>query len=237
MITRIGLIGAMDEEIHQFRLDLETEEIQVRSGITFYLGEINGCFVVLCKSGVGKVNAAVTTQILIDVFDVSHIIFTGIAGALDEQLNVGDLVISTSAIQHDIDATALGFERGQIPMQSSSSIFMPDLNLVDLAEQAANKVLSCRVIKGRVLSGDQFIADIDFAKKLKLDFDGSCVEMEGASVAQVATMSERPFVIIRAISDNANDEATMSFTEFTELASQQSYLLVSEMLRNIKNNL
>ncbi|MDQ0208152.1 5'-methylthioadenosine/adenosylhomocysteine nucleosidase [Alkalicoccobacillus murimartini] len=234
MTNRIGLIGAMDEEIRQLRLDLKTEQIDVRAGITFYIGEIKGCSVVLCRSGVGKVNAAVTTQILIDVFDVSHLIFTGIAGALDENLHVGDLVISSSAIQHDIDATALGFKRGQIPMQSTSSVFEPDSTLVELAEQAAAKVLDCRIVKGRILSGDQFIADVEVAKTLRQEFDGSCVEMEGASVAQAASMSERPFVIIRAISDNANKEATMSFTEFTELASRQSYLLVSEMLNNWK---
>lgn len=226
----IGLIGAMAEEIAQLRADLEAEQIQVHAGITFYLGTLNGCSVVLCQSGVGKVNAAVTAQLLADRFQVTHLVFTGIAGALDEQLNVCDIVISEDAIQHDMDATALGFEKGQIPMQSAPSLFQANEHLVRLAYLASTRVLSCQVKKGRVLSGDQFIADIERSEKLREDFNGSCVEMEGASVAQVASMNEIPFVIIRAISDKANEEATMSFTEFTKLASEQSYKLVSEML-------
>ncbi|MEK4565940.1 5'-methylthioadenosine/adenosylhomocysteine nucleosidase [Alkalihalobacillus sp. FSL R5-0424] len=235
MATRIGLIGAMAEEIAQLRADLKAEQIEVHAGITFYLGTIQGCSVVLCQSGVGKVNAAVTTQLLADRFQVTHLVFTGIAGALEEQLNVCDVVISEDAIQHDMDATALGFEKGQIPMQSTPSLFQADQDLVHLAHQAAMRVLSCQVKKGRVLSGDQFIADVELSNKLKEDFNGSCVEMEGASVAQVASMNDIPFVIIRAISDKANEEATMSFTDFTKLASEQSYKLVSEMLRSWNN--
>ncbi|TSB48086.1 5'-methylthioadenosine/adenosylhomocysteine nucleosidase [Alkalicoccobacillus porphyridii] len=230
MGKRIGLIGAMDEEIRQLRSELQMESTEERAGITFYIGEINGSSVVLCRSGVGKVNAAVTTQILIDAFEVSHILFTGIAGALDKSLQVGDMVISSSAMQHDMDATALGFPKGQIPMQSTSSIFQADSGLVELAFRSAERILSCRILKGRILSGDQFIADLHTAQTLYDEFTGACVEMEGAAVAQVATMSEIPFVIIRAISDNANEQASMSFTEFTELASKQSHILVMEML-------
>lgn len=226
----------MAEEIAHLRKDLGAEQVEVHAGITFYVGTLHGCSVVLCQSGVGKVNAAVTTQLLADRFQVTHLVFTGIAGALDEQLNVCDIVISEDAIQHDMDATALGFEKGQIPMQSAPSLFKADQNLVQLATEAANRVLSCQVKKGRVLSGDQFIADYDLSQSLREEFNGSCVEMEGASVAQVASMNAIPFVVIRAISDKANEEATMSFTEFTKRASEQSYQLVSGMLKSWTNS-
>ncbi len=188
---------------------------------------------ILCKSGVGKVNAALTTQILIDKYEITHLLFTGVAGAVDHTLDVGDLVVSTSAMHHDIDASPLGFKRGEVPMYEDSSDFKADENLVRLAVKAAKEVTNKHVVQGRVMSGDQFIADSEYVQSLRNDFDGACVEMEGAAVAQVAVMNQVPYVIIRSISDKANGEASMSFSEFTELASEQSHILVSRLLENL----
>ncbi|WP_100405132.1 5'-methylthioadenosine/adenosylhomocysteine nucleosidase [Bacillus solitudinis] len=231
---KIGLIGAMSEEIEQFKAEMEVHTIRTIATVTFYEGTLGDIEIVLCKSGVGKVNAALTTQVLIDMFEITNLIFTGVAGALDTSLEVGDLVISTSAMQHDIDASPLGFKRGEIPMYEGASDFLADSNLINIAEAAAGTLVNRRIMKGRVVSGDQFVANAEFVQELREEFGGVCVEMEGAAVAQVSSMNSIPFVIIRSMSDKADGVASMSFSEFTILASQQSYLLVKEMLRQLK---
>lgn len=230
---RIGIIGAMDEEIKLLRQNIELKEEVVKATITFYLGMFQGKEVVVCKSGVGKVNAAVTTQLLVDIFAVDKIIFTGVAGAIDPELNIGDIVISTSAIQHDIDASALGFKRGEVPMFEYASDFPANSELIAIAEQAAEELKDVKTVKGRILSGDQFIADHKVVEELGKLFEGKCVEMEGAAVAQVAMLNNVPFVIIRSMSDKANGEANVNFTEFTKLASERSFSIVHSMVVNL----
>ncbi|OIJ18230.1 5'-methylthioadenosine/S-adenosylhomocysteine nucleosidase [Anaerobacillus alkalidiazotrophicus] len=229
----IGIIGAMDEEIRLFKESIEFKEEVVKATITFYVGIFKGKDVVICKSGVGKVNAAITTQLLIDHFSVSKIIFTGVAGAVDHDLNIGDIVISTSAVQHDLDASALGFKKGEVPMFDFSSDFPADSELIELAQQASSCLEGVNVVTGRVLSGDQFIADHKKVEELDKVFSGKCVEMEGASVAHVAMLNSIPFVVIRSMSDKANGEANVNFTEFTKLASERSYTIVQNMLEKI----
>lgn len=230
---KIGIIGAMDEEIKLLKEHISIQEEVVRATISFYVGTIYGKDVVVCKSGVGKVNAAITTQLLVDHFSVTNIIFTGVAGAVDPKLNIGDIVISNDALQHDIDASPLGFKQGEVPMFDYPSVFPADKNLIQLAEQAANTLPDVNVIKGTILSGDQFIADHQKVAKLGDQFGGSCVEMEGASVAHVAMLNQIPFVIIRSMSDKANGEANVNFTEFTKLASERSFSIVNYMVENI----
>jgi len=230
---KIGIIGAMDEEIQLFKENIEIKEEVIKATITFYVGMFEGKEVVICKSGVGKVNAAITTQLLVDQFAVSQIIFTGVAGAVDPKLDIGDIVISTSAIQHDLDASALGFKVGEVPMFNYPSDFPASEDLVQLAEQAANSLHDVKVIKGRILSGDQFIADYEKVKELDKLFDGKCVEMEGASVAHVAMLNNVPYVVIRSMSDKANGDANMNFAEFTKLASDRSFSIVHSMIKNI----
>ncbi|KGA96616.1 MTA/SAH nucleosidase [Alkalihalobacillus alcalophilus ATCC 27647 = CGMCC 1.3604] len=227
---KVGIIGAMQEEIEQMKAEMDIQLESNKAGVTFYEGLMLEHDIVLCKSGVGKVNAALTTQILIDTYKITHLIFTGVAGGLLEALNVGDIVVSTSAMQHDIDGSALGFKKGEIPMQEGTSDFVADPVLVEIAEQAAIELSVAEVIKGRVLSGDQFVADRDKVVALREEFDGVCVEMEGAAVAQVAALNDVPFVIIRSISDKANGEASLSFADFTKLASKQSHDFVCKML-------
>ncbi|MCT8137351.1 5'-methylthioadenosine/adenosylhomocysteine nucleosidase [Anaerobacillus sp. CMMVII] len=226
----IGIIGAMDEEIKLLKENIEIEEEVVKATITFYVGTLHGKEVVICKSGVGKVNAAITTQLLVDHFSVSKLIFTGVAGAVDPNLNIGDIVISTSAIQHDLDASALGFKKGEVPMFAYSSDFPADESLINLAKDAAKALEGVNVIKGRILSGDQFIADHQKVAELGELFEGKCVEMEGASVAHVAMLNNIPFVVIRSMSDKANGEANVNFAEFTKLASERSFSIVNSMV-------
>lgn len=230
---KIAIIGAMLEEITALKQEMTIDRSVEIAHVQFYEGTMSNKEIVLCQCGVGKVNAALTTQILIDRFEVTHIIFTGVAGAVEEQLDVGDIVISTSAMQHDIDASPLGFKKGQIPMYDGSSDFQSDNSLIALAEESSTVCGDRNIVKGRIVSGDQFIADANVVRDLRDTFSAVCVEMEGAAVAQVATLNAIPFVIIRSISDKANGEASMSFSEFTELASEQSRLIVSKMIENI----
>ncbi|WDH81461.1 5'-methylthioadenosine/adenosylhomocysteine nucleosidase [Paenibacillus urinalis] len=231
MAQTIGLIGAMDEEIELLLSDMENIVRTDFAGITYTEGDVYGKHVVVCKSGVGKVNAAVTTQILIEKFSVSHIIFTGVAGAVHPDLEIGDIVISTACIHHDIDVTPLGYKRGEIPYQETSA-FPADAELIKRAAEACEE-LSARYISGIVLSGDQFIASKEVVSSLRDEFEGACAEMEGAAVAQVSFMNKIPYVILRAMSDKADGSAHVNFAEFTVESAQKSHRIVEHMLANM----
>ncbi|ARK31743.1 5'-methylthioadenosine/adenosylhomocysteine nucleosidase [Halalkalibacter krulwichiae] len=230
---KIGVIGAMNEEIERMKAEMVVTNTYEFATVEFYEGRLKEKEIILCKCGVGKVNAALTTQLLVDRFAITHLLFTGVAGAVDESLDVGDLVISTSAMQHDLDVTALGFKKGQIPYFEGSSDFLANSELVELAVSAAKQSTSRHIVRGRIVSGDQFIANADYVQSLREEFEAACVEMEGAAVAQVAAMNKIPFVIIRSMSDKANGKASVNFAEFTQLASEQSHLLVSTILENM----
>jgi adenosylhomocysteine nucleosidase len=233
---KIAVIGAMEEEIILMREQLHITNETVIAKITFYEGTYENHDVILCKCGVGKVNAAITSQLLIDHFSVERIIFTGVAGALSPELNIGDIVISTSAMYHDIDASALGFKKGTIPMFDHPSDFLADETLIAIASEAALELNHLAVMKGRILSGDQFIADGELVKQYETQFAGKCIEMEGAAVAHTAYLNDIPFVIIRSISDKANGEANVNFLEFTKMASEHSSFIVQKMLKKLKQS-
>lgn len=231
-MSRIGIIGAMDEEIQHILDAMKDYEEKRKAGITFYVGTFNGYDIVLCKSGVGKVNASVCTQILIDEFAASNIVFTGVAGAVNPDLKIGDIVVSTDCVQHDMDVRALGFKLGEIPY-TEVSVFKADERLVDLAITASKEIVDDKkIVSGRILSGDQFIADRDKVKFLHEELNGYCTEMEGAAVGQVCSMNSIPFVIIRSMSDQADGSADVNFLEFTKLASKNSFEIVNEMVKN-----
>ncbi|MGC4376068.1 5'-methylthioadenosine/adenosylhomocysteine nucleosidase [Fictibacillus sp. Mic-4] len=232
---KIGIIGAMDEEIVFMQESIDCYGESTYAKIKFYEGTFENKEVVLCKSGVGKVNAAITTQLLIDRFQVTHIVFTGVAGALHPNLEIGDIVISTSSMQHDMDASHLSpeFPQGTIPMFAYDSDFKADPRLIELAEQATAIFPDIKVLKGRVLSGDQFIANRELVQKYHAQFDGVCIEMEGSAVAQTCFLNDIPFVIIRSISDKANGEANVNFVEFTKLAAQRSSTLVEQIIKRM----
>lgn len=229
---RIGIIGAMNEEIELFHQHMEQTRESVKAGIRFYEGTMHGKPVVLCKSGVGKVNAAVTTQLLADTFQVEAVLFTGVAGAVDPELNVGDIVVSTDCLQHDMDVTPLGFPRGTIPY-AEVSCFVADAGLRALAAEVSAELSGGKVKQGRVLSGDQFIASRETVALLYRELGGACTEMEGAAVAQVCHMNDIPFVVIRSMSDKADGSAHVNFAEFTVTASENSYRIVEQMVRRI----
>ncbi|WP_211745351.1 5'-methylthioadenosine/adenosylhomocysteine nucleosidase [Paenibacillus sp. Marseille-Q4541] len=228
MTATIGLMGAMNEEIELLLAGMQNVKQYTYAGINYAEGDIYGQHVVVCKSGVGKVNAAVTTQMLIEKFGVSRVIFTGVAGAVHPELEIGDIVVSTSCIQHDMDVTPLGFKRGEIPYQEVSA-FPADPELVSLAVTACEQ-LTVPFRKGIVLSGDQFIASKETVQRLYEELDGACAEMEGAAVAQVCYMNDVPFVILRGMSDKADGSAHVNFAEFTVKASHKSHRIVESML-------
>ncbi|MFD0671856.1 5'-methylthioadenosine/adenosylhomocysteine nucleosidase [Cohnella sp. GCM10027633] len=228
----IGIIGAMQEEIKLLLAHMGDSQSEQRAGLTYYRGTFHGRNVVLTQSGVGKVNAAVCTQILIDKFGADVVLFTGVAGAVDPELNIGDIVISSSSLQHDVDVTALGFPRGTIPYQTVSE-YAADEGLVRLAQAAGEKLFPGRLRTGKVLSGDQFIADREVVRGLYEELGGACTEMEGASVAQVCHMNGIPHVIIRSMSDKADGSAHVNFSEFTVEAADRSFAIVSEMVQGM----
>ncbi|MBR0381360.1 MAG: 5'-methylthioadenosine/adenosylhomocysteine nucleosidase [Eubacterium sp.] len=228
-MTRIGIIGAMDSEIRALISCMEEVETEKIASMTFYKGKLWGKDTVLVKCGVGKVNMTACTQILASIYKVGTLINTGVAGALKKGMRVGDIVISSDAVEHDMDATGLGFEKGVIPYMDES-VFRADPDLVQLAKdscRAVNPDVNCYV--GRVVTGDQFISSRKVKNKLVKTFEGFCAEMEGAAMAQAAYLNGIPFVIIRAISDNADDSASGDFEEFTEKAVEHTTHLLEEM--------
>ena len=229
----IGIIGAMHEEIVELKsLMGEIEEINLASFI-YYKGILEGKEIVLVESGIGKVNSSICTTLLIEKFKVEKVIFTGVAGGIGDDIEVGDIVISTDLVQHDVDVTAFGLPLGAIP-RMENSFFEADRELKELAKKSALKVFPIeKVREGRILSGDQFINGIEKISWLRDTFNGEACEMEGASVAHVCYLLNVPFVIIRAISDKANNEAKVDFAEFVHLASKNSKEIVVNMLKEM----
>lgn len=227
----IGIMGAMVEELELLHRHVEVESQIEKAGITFYRGSWQGKTVIFCKSGVGKVNAAVATQTLVDL-GAECVLFTGVAGAVDPKLEIGDIVVSTFSIQHDMDCSPLGFPQGVIPFQELSK-FPADPELVQVAWEASDRLFPGRSMKGIVLSGDQFIASREKVQSLYETFEGACAEMEGASLAQVCAMNGVPYVVIRSMSDKADGSANVNFAEFTVQASNNSYRIIDEMIRNL----
>lgn len=229
-MKKIGIIGAMDVEVKCLKDDIEVLREVKKAGMAFCEGMLKGQKVVVVQSGIGKVNAAVCTQILVDEFGVESVINTGIAGSLNAQIDIGDIVISTDVVHHDMDAVNFGYELGQIPQMDVFS-FVADEKMASLAEKVCHKVNpEIQVFRGRVVSGDQFIADKAVKDRITNQFHGFCTEMEGAAIAQTAYLNQIPFVIIRAISDKADDSATVDYPTFEKKAVEHSVRLVEGFL-------
>ena len=227
-----GIIGAMDEEVELIKNSMIIDKTVEKAGCTFLLGKINDKNVVVVRCGIGKVNAAMCTQILIDIFNVDAVINTGGAGAIADGIKVGDVIVSEDALQHDMDCSPLGDPIGVIP-RMKESIFKADKRLIDAAFSASKKIIEGNTSLGRVVSGDQFIADAELKNKLKTNFSAGCAEMEGAAIAHICYMNSVPYVIIRNISDSSDGSADISFTEFCKTAAEHSGKIVLEMLQNI----
>ena len=226
----IGIIGAMDEEVAILKESMEVQDTMERAGMTFVKGIMSGKEVVVVRSGIGKVNMGICAQILIDCFGVDTLINTGVAGSLDADINIGDIVISTDAVQHDMDVSMLGDPVGQIPRMDTLS-FPADKELVKKAVAANEKANpDIHTFTGRVASGDQFISDKEVKERIVSLFHPMCVEMEGAGIAQAAYLNKVSYVIIRAISDKADNSATMDYPTFEKKAIAHSVRLMKELL-------
>lgn len=229
----VGIIGAMEVEVSKLKEMLQDTEIKNKAGMTFVSGNLNGKPVVVVRSGIGKVNASICTQILADVYKVNYIINTGVAGSLHNEINIGDIVLSKDALQHDMDATGFGYAVGVIP-QMEKSIFEADERLIQIAEKCIKEdITDINAFVGRVVSGDQFISDKGKKKWIVDNFQGYCTEMEGAAIAQAAYLNNIPFIIIRAISDKADDSATEDYPTFEAKAAQHCVKLLCAMVKEI----
>lgn len=226
----IGIIGAMEEEVAALKEAMEIEETVEQAAMTFCKGRLCGKEVVVVRSGIGKVNAGICAQILVDRFQADTLINTGIAGSLDAKIDIGDMVISTDAVHHDMDASIFGDPVGQVPRMDT--LFFPaDEELVQKALQANEKANpDIHTFTGRVASGDQFIASKQAKDKIVENFRPMCVEMEGAGIAHAAYLNQVSYVIIRAISDKADNSATMDYPTFEQQAITHSVRLMKELL-------
>ena len=226
----LGIIGAMEVEVKELREMMENPQAQTVAGMTFYQGTIKGNEVVVVRSGIGKVNAGICSQILVDRYNVEGIINTGIAGSLKNEINIGDIVLATVAVQHDVDATGFGYPLGEIP-QMGIKEFPADEKLRTLAEECSRKANpDIQVFCGRVASGDQFISSKEKKNWIRANFDAYCTEMEGAAIAQAAYLNNIPYLVVRAISDKADDSANMDYSEFEAKAVENSVRLMAAML-------
>lgn len=226
----IGIIGAMEVEVETLKKHMKVRRTVRKAQMEFCEGILKGREIVVVRSGIGKVNAAVCTQILVDDFQAGAVINTGIAGSLKAEINIGDIVISTDLVHHDMNAVNFGYPLGQIPQMDVFS-FQADEDLVDLAEKACLEVNpEIQVFKGRIVSGDQFIAEKSVKENIITNFQGLCTEMEGAAIAQAAYLNHIPFVVLRAISDKADDSASMDYPTFERAAAEHCVGLVEKLL-------
>ena len=227
----IGIIGAMEEEVAILKHNLvNLNEIEV-AHVKFYRGQLNNKDVVLTQSGIGKVNAAISTTLLIEKFKPTLIINTGSAGALDDSLSVGDILISNNVMYHDADATAFGYDIGQIPQMPAQ--FEANQQLLQLTEKVVKQQnLTAKI--GQIVSGDSFIGSSEQRLKIKRQFSKAmAVEMEATAIAQTCYQFNLPFIVTRAVSDLANGEAEMSFEEFLGKAAQSSSKIVEQLVNEI----
>lgn len=229
----IGIIGAMEVEISLLKEKMENVKVTSKASMDFYEGTLKGKKAVVVRSGIGKVNAGICAQILKDTFGVDAIINTGIAGSLNNEINIGDVVISTDVLHHDMNAVGFGYPKGQIPQMDAFS-FAADEELRRLAVKTCREVNpDIQVFEGRIASGDQFICDKEVKDAITAEFGAFAVEMEGAAVGQAAYLNQVPFLVIRAISDKADGSANMDYETFEKAAVCHSVRLTETMLENL----
>ena len=229
----IGIIGALDIEIERLVSQMEHPTRRVVSGVPYVHGSLLGREAVIARAGIGKVNAAVCAQTMALYYEPELIINSGVSGALAPALNVGDVVVGTDVVQHDVDTSALGDQLG----------FVSTVNLLDFPlDQAASKailaaapLLGIRAVAGRIASGDQFVASSARKAEIVRLFAAATCEMEAGAIAQVCHLNNIPCAVIRSISDGGNEEAAMSYEEFLPLAAKNSANLVLAYIRSLDN--
>lgn len=220
MKADIGIIGAMDPEVNALIEMLEDERSETVSGVSFHSGKISGKSVVIAKCGIGKVFAAICTEIMILKYSPSIVVNTGVGGALASGIKTGDVVIADKLCQHDMDTSAIGDPKGLVS-GINKIFFEADKKATEILRKAATE-LCINATVGTVASGDKFIASADDKKRIVADFKASACEMEGAAVAHVCYVNETPFAVVRAISDSADGEATMDYPTFLPIAAANS---------------
>ena len=215
----IGIIGAMSEEVETLIEATDVKKTETIADMEFFIGKLHDTNVVIVQSGIGKVNSGICAQMLISHFGVDYIINTGVAGSLDEELDIGDIVVSSDTVQHDFDVSPIGYQKGEIPYTGKYA-FEADPVLIELAESAVEVCAPDLIQKtGRVCSGDQFIASEEQKERILSDFGGLCCEMEGGSIGLVCYLNEVPYVVIRAMSDRADGTGPEDYEEFEKIAA------------------
>jgi adenosylhomocysteine nucleosidase len=225
----IGIIAAMAEELEILLNDLTLIEKKEKANMTFHKGTLYGKDVVAVVCGIGKVNSAICTQILASEYNVDKVINVGVAGGIGKEIYPGDIVVAENLVQHDMDTTAFGDKMGQIPRLDTFD-FKCDKEMVAIAKKACEQISELNSFTGRIASGDQFVANIEKIQWLEKEFGAISCEMEGASIAQVCYLNSIPFVVIRSISDNANNGAHMDYQKFVPIAVKNSTKILKQML-------
>ena len=235
MPNKIAIIGAMDCEINKLRDLLENIKTEESNNLTIYTGKIHEHDVILAKSGVGKVCAALNTQYIIDKYSPEMIINTGVAGGIGQELSIGDVVIGENLVQHDFDATVLGYAKGYMCNGISPdkpTVFYSDKKLVDFTEKLLKVNLkNSNVHRGRIATGDMFVGTVEKKKEIGQTFGAIAAEMEGCAIAQTSNANNIPCIIIRAISDLADGTATKSQNDFEKMTSRISSETVEILLK------
>ena len=232
-MIKLGIIGAMEEEVETLLTQMENKTSETVAGSNFYEGKLSGLNVVVVQCGIGKVNAALCAQILCTKYGVTHIVNTGIAGSLCADLDIGDLVVSHDAMYHDFTVTAFGYPYGKVPGMDVIA-FPADPALIKLAYAAAEAVNPGHTKVGRVASGDQFVCDKAVKDGIIANTQALCTEMEGAAIAHTAYRNGVPFVILRAISDKADGSAEMDYPAFETLAAHRCAEVTCHLARALQ---
>ena len=229
----IGIIGAMEEEVSLLKETADIKKTTEIAGMEFYEGTIEGKDVVIVQCGIGKVNAGICANTLINNFNCIKIINTGVAGSLDNQLDIGDIVVSVDAVQHDFTVEAVGFAKGEIPYTGLYAFPADEAMRAAAVEAVQEAVPDAHVFEGRICSGDQFISEKEQKETIISNFGGLCCEMEGAAIAQACFLNETPFVVIRAISDKSDGSHNIEYETFKDEAAKNCARSVLEMLKKL----
>ncbi|MDR1209734.1 MAG: 5'-methylthioadenosine/adenosylhomocysteine nucleosidase [Clostridiales bacterium] len=238
----IGIIGAMEEEISQIRSRMELVQAKNIVGADYYIGKMRGQSVIAARSGVGKVNSAICAQVLIDLYAIDYLVNVGVAGAVNRELNIGDVVVSKDAVHHDFDASVFGDPIGFIP-RLDITYFPADPELIRAAEESGRAALDdefCeakltpKVVVGRIATGDVFVSGEDRRQRIWQLFRADCVEMEGAAIAQTCYLNRIPFVVVRTISDRSGAGADAEFREFIGRAGAVAANVIERMVERIQ---
>ncbi|VYU63605.1 5'-methylthioadenosine/adenosylhomocysteine nucleosidase [Clostridium tertium] len=228
----LGIVSAMQEELDLLLKDMTINEETKKANMTFYKGTLDNKDIIAVVCGIGKVNAAVCSQILISEFNVTSIINVGVAGGIGKDIYPGDVVVATNLVQHDMDTTVFGDPHGQIPRLDTFD-FKCDETLVKTSLDACEEIKEINTFSGRIISGDQFISSVEKIQWFEKEFNAMACEMEGASIAQVCYLNNIPFVVIRSISDNANNGAHMDYEKFIPIAVRNSTILLKNIIQRL----